>query len=352
MDKRSISLRFAAALVALLLASNLGVSAETAAPASAGSPASPQAPQSALPPKIDPRADQLLSRSCEDLGSSKAFTRAAATFRRSLMKEESAFLSQARSWDAFYAEAQVAEFRRRLYLETFGEEYPADEATDGYITRSELREMVGALHVGPGQKIADLGCGRGGPGQWIAGVTGAALVGIDFSTVALEQARGRGRRLGITSSYRSGSFDATGLDPASVDGALSIDVIWAIPDKRAGFAETARILRPGARFVFTDWERDLSPPGYPAPVSDHRPLLEATGFEVERRQLWPHADAMRRAFYEKMLAQQDELMRVLDEKTAESNLREARAWLGLLDGVDYMQHSRRVLVAARKIAKK
>jgi ubiquinone/menaquinone biosynthesis C-methylase UbiE len=223
---------------------------------------------------------------------------------------------------------------------------------NGYITRSELREMAGALHVGPDDRIADLGCGRGGPGQWIAGATGAGLVGIDFSTVALDQARARARRFGLKCSYESASFDATGLDSASVDGALSIDVIWAIPDKRAGFAETARILRPGARFVFTDWERDLSPPGYPAPVSDHRPLLEATGFEVERRQLWPHADAMRRAFYEKMLAQQDELMRVLDEKTAESNLREARAWLGLLDGVDYMQHSRRVLVAARKIAKK
>lgn len=72
-------------------------------------------------------------------------------------------------------------------------------------------------------------------------------------------------------------------------------MIWAIPDKRAGFAETARILKPGARFVFTDWERDLSPPGYP-PVSNHRPLLEAAGFEVELRQLGPQADSMRRAF--------------------------------------------------------
>ena len=75
------------------------------------------------------------------------------------MTKELAFLSQARSWDAFYTEAAVAEFRRRLYLEAFGEEYPADEATDGYITRSELRDMVGALQVGRGQKIADLGCG-------------------------------------------------------------------------------------------------------------------------------------------------------------------------------------------------
>jgi SAM-dependent methyltransferase len=173
-----------------------------------------------------------------------------------------------------------------------------------------------------------------------------------YCAIALEQARTRASRLGITSWYKSASFEATGLDPASVDGALSIDVIWAIPDKRAGFAETARILKPGARFVFTDWERDLSPPGYPAPVSDHRPLLQATGFEVELRQLRPYVDSLRRSFYEKMLARQGELMREVDEKTAESILREARAWLGLLDGVDYLHHSRRVLVATRKFAER
>src|SRR6266446_7334069 len=105
------------------------------------------------------------------------------------MVDEPAFLSRARAWDAFYTQPRVAEFRRRLYLEAFGEEYPADEATDGYITRSELRDMVAALRVGPGQTIVDLGCGRGGPGQWISCATGAELVGIDFSAAALEQAR-------------------------------------------------------------------------------------------------------------------------------------------------------------------
>src|SRR5271168_3698803 len=129
------------------------------------------------------------------------------------MAEELAFLSRARSWDAFYTEATVAEFRRRFYLDAFGEEYPADEATDGYITRSELREMVSALQVSRGQKIADLGCGRGGPGQWIAGITGAALVGIDFSPAALDQARARAHRPGVKCASRSASFDATGLDP-------------------------------------------------------------------------------------------------------------------------------------------
>jgi ubiquinone/menaquinone biosynthesis C-methylase UbiE len=267
------------------------------------------------------------------------------------MAEELAFLSRTRTWDAFYAEAKIAEFRRRIYLEAFGEEYPADAATDGYITRSELREMVEALHVGRGQKIADLGCGRGGPGQWIAEATGASLVGVDFSSVALEQAQARARMRNLPAcTYQKGSFQATGLDSSSIEGAISIDAIWAIPDKPAGFAETARILKAGARFVFTDWERDLSPPGYPAPVSDHRPLLLEAGFEIERHKLSPQADSLRRTFYERMLARQGELLSGLDEKTAESNLREARAWLGLVDGVDYLRHSRRVLVASRKPA--
>src|SRR5277367_1961781 len=74
MKKRFISLLFAAVVATIFLASNPGISAETASPASAASPASPQAPQAAVPPNIDPRAEQLLSRSCEDLASSKAFT--------------------------------------------------------------------------------------------------------------------------------------------------------------------------------------------------------------------------------------------------------------------------------------
>src|SRR5260370_29844681 len=85
------------------------------------------------------------------------------------MKEDPpSILQTQRFWDAFYINDRVAEFRRRLYVEAYGEESPAELGTDGYITLSELRQMADALHVGPGAKIADMGCGRGGPGQWIA----------------------------------------------------------------------------------------------------------------------------------------------------------------------------------------
>jgi hypothetical protein len=73
MKRRFISLRFVAAVAAILLTSNLGLAADSAAPTSAASPAGAQAPSAALPPKIDPHADQLLNRTCEDLASSKTF---------------------------------------------------------------------------------------------------------------------------------------------------------------------------------------------------------------------------------------------------------------------------------------
>ena len=267
------------------------------------------------------------------------------------MADELPLLSRPRSWDAFYSEPRIAEFRRRRYLEAFGDEYPVDEATDGYVTRTELRLLATALGVGPGDKLIDLGCGRGGPGLWVARTTGARLVGIDVSQPALDKARARALERGLAdrTSYKLARFEATGLDQASINGAISIDVIWAIPDKPGGFSEVARILKPGARFVFTDWERDLSPPGYPAPINDYRQLLEGAGFELEFRQLNSDADARRRLFYEKMLQHQEELLAILDQKKAESTLREARGWLGQLDGVDYMNYSRRVLIAARKL---
>ena len=57
-------------------------------------------------------------------------------------------------------------------------------------------------------------------------------------------------------------------------------MLWAVPDKAGALREIARILKPGARFAFTNWDRDRTPPGYPPPLGDHRPLLEEAGFAV------------------------------------------------------------------------
>jgi hypothetical protein len=73
---RLIALLLATAVAAVLIASNPGTAAETAAATSAASPASQAPPQSVAAPqgKIDPRVEQLLNRSCDALAASRAFT--------------------------------------------------------------------------------------------------------------------------------------------------------------------------------------------------------------------------------------------------------------------------------------
>ena len=131
---------------------------------------------------------------------------------------------------------------------------------------------------------------------------------------------------------------------------MSVDTLWAVADKVAAIRETARILKAGARFAFTNWDRDLSPPGYPPPLNDHRPPLERAGLEVEIYEIQPGAEVKRRAYYERVVAAEATLIREMGEEGAQKLLFEAKGSLGLTDGTDYVAHSRRIFVVARKRA--
>ena len=130
--------------------------------------------------------------------------------------------------------------------------------------------------------MGDFGCGRGGPGLWIATQIESRIVGIDIADSAVEAARERANELGLHESaeYHVGTFEATGLAPASLDGAICLDAFLFSPDKAAAISEFARVLKVGARLLMTTWDYDRQPVGRPPQVEDHRPLLGAAGFSV------------------------------------------------------------------------
>jgi SAM-dependent methyltransferase len=242
--------------------------------------------------------------------------------------------------------------RARIRREVYGDEYPAEVDPRSALTWTELRRIASELRVGPGDTFVDLGCGQGGPGLWVARETGAALVGVDLSEVGIGHAAARAVALGLADRARFQVADivSTGLPDASFDGAMSVDVLWAVPDKARAIREISRLLRPGARFAFTNWDRDLSPPGYPPPLDDHRPLLEQIGFEVLTYEIQPDAEVKRRAYYERVVAAEQRLIDEMGVDGARKLLFEARGTLGLTDGTDYLAHSRRIFVVARKRA--
>jgi ubiquinone/menaquinone biosynthesis C-methylase UbiE len=133
------------------------------------------------------------------------------------------------------------------------DDFPADFAHISFVTLDELQAMAEQLALGDGSMLADLACGAGGPGLWVASDAGASLVGIDPSATGLAQARLRAENLGFgeRARYHPGTFAATRIDDASVDGVLTVDGIQYAPDKRAAFGEAGRILRSGGRLAFS-----------------------------------------------------------------------------------------------------
>jgi SAM-dependent methyltransferase len=250
----------------------------------------------------------------------------------------------ATSFNVLFAAVSHSPTLRSIWRVVYGLDYPEEADPFGFVTLTDLRRIAGGLGVGRGQTMVDLACGRGGPGLWIARETGASLVGVDFSKFAVQQARQRARELGLTERARFlvASADATGLPGSSVDAVMSVDSFWLFPDKTGVTAEVARILRPGGRFVFTTWDFDYTPPGWPPQVPHHRDLLREAGFLLQTYEETP--DWLRRqvAVYEGILTARPELVAELGESAASDMIAEALQMPAVLG------QSRRVLAVARR----
>ncbi|MFI6291354.1 class I SAM-dependent methyltransferase [Nonomuraea sp. NPDC050790] len=176
----------------------------------------------------------------------------------------------------FYARQLSSPTLAGIYQEVYGEDHPEELRPFGFVTRTDLARFAELLDLRPGTFLVDLGCGRGGPGIALARAAGAGLLGLDPLAVAVEGARELSVSLGFPEArFAVGGFTATGLEPGSCDAVLSVDALWMVWNKRAAFAEVARVLRPGGRFVFSTWE-----PSY----VDHAGLLAAAGFTVTARE--------------------------------------------------------------------
>lgn len=253
-------------------------------------------------------------------------------------------VTTAESFNVLFAAVSHSPTLRHIWRAVYGLDYPEEADPFSFVTNTDLRRIAGELGVGRGQTMVDLACGRGGPGLWIARETGASLVGVDFSKVAVKQAQQRARRQGLSERARFivGHAGSTGLPGASTDAVMSVDSFWLFPDKPAVAAEIARILRPGGRFVFTTWDFGPTPPGWPPQVPPHRELLREAGFLVQSYEETP--DWLRRqiAVYDGILAAQPQLVAELGGPAALDMITEARQMPAVLE------QSQRVLVVARR----
>jgi SAM-dependent methyltransferase len=114
--------------------------------------------------------------------------------------------------------------------------------------------MLEAAAVGEGTALLDVGCGSGLLCQLAAG-RGATISGIDICPELLEIARERTP----SGDLREGDLAALPFAAGSFDVVTGANAFQFGPDSAEGFAEAARMLRPGGRLVaavFAEPERN------------------------------------------------------------------------------------------------
>lgn len=116
------------------------------------------------------------------------------------------------------------------------------------------RVMSRAARIGAGDRVLDAGCGVGGSSVWIAGNTGANVVGINLSARQLEIAGGLAAEKGVgeLTQFLVRNYNDTGFPDESFDVVWGLESICYAESKEKFLAEARRVLKPGGRLVVAD----------------------------------------------------------------------------------------------------
>ena len=122
--------------------------------------------------------------------------------------------------------------------------------------RAHHEHLRGALGIGPGDQVVDIGCGTGLTTREAARAAAPGnVVGVDVSERMLERARQvtAAERLDNV-RYELGDAQVHRFDPAGLDVAISRFGTMFFSDPVAAFANIAAALAPQARLVALVWQ--------------------------------------------------------------------------------------------------
>ncbi len=106
--------------------------------------------------------------------------------------------------------------------------------------------------------VLDVGCGLGAIDELLVAKYGArTVIGIDIDPGLVAGMQKRVERAGLAARIKGMRVDGGPMPfaAASFDVVFSKDSMVQIPDKAAIFSEVLRVLRPGGRFIASDWLR-------------------------------------------------------------------------------------------------
>jgi len=177
---------------------------------------------------------------------------------------------------------------------------------------------IAYLKLTAGERMLDLGCGRGNETIQAAAIIGAGgfAWGLDLTPRMIELAQERAQAEGLENiGFVLGSMEEIPLPDSSLDAVISNCAINHVRDKTKVYQEIFRVLRPGGRFVVSDIMTEQALPenirndpeaiaacfGGAITVAEYEAALSDAGFKSiqvfkERRYLKKGYDMISRTF--------------------------------------------------------
>lgn len=137
----------------------------------------------------------------------------------------------------------------------FAPRYKGESFTESIARAEHLLALY--LRLDKSKRVADIGCGVGGPLRAIVKFSGAHVTGVNNNPYQLKIAARDAAREGLAEkcAFSRGDFmKLTETFPKNhFDAAYEIEATCHAPDKTACFRQIFEILKPGARFAGYEW---------------------------------------------------------------------------------------------------
>lgn len=121
------------------------------------------------------------------------------------------------------------------------------------------KQMADYLEIGPGSKVADIGCGRGRVAHHVASYTGAHVTGVNIDAEQIRLAKAYANDTGLlgkTLNFVESNYnDPLPFEDESLDAAYYVQVLSYSTDLAKFFGEVYRVVKPGAKVAFEDYVR-------------------------------------------------------------------------------------------------
>jgi len=166
--------------------------------------------------------------------------------------------------------------------------------------------LIGRHGVLEGQRVLEIGCGRGVGLEILLGLGAAEVVGLDIDPRLIRLAQERMAGYGERARIQIGDAEAIQAPDASFDSVVDFGIVHHVPNWPKALREVGRVLKQGGTFHFEDILRGLTTLWPARVLFDHpqpsqfsggefRLGLEETGLKIAVWRQWGEWAVMGRA---------------------------------------------------------